>query len=256
MRSLRAFAFIGLFNSPSVATSALYNLVWSNCSSTDPPGLSCGTMQVPLDWTNPEEGNISLGIKRYESADPARRIGNLFLNFGGPGGSAAPRVNSTAYGTRHYFTPTLLEHFDLIGLDPRGVGISSPIKCDPVLWNERSTWFPSTEEEFDKMVARNKAIGESCLNLTGPLLGHIDTVSAARDMEALRLALDDGKLNFLGFSYGSQLGTQYAELFPDSFRTLAVDGNLDHSQTETMMSTTEDTTAQDVFERFAAWCTV
>lgn len=95
--------------------------------------------------------------------------------------------------------------------------MSSPIKCDPAVWNERPTWFPATQEEFDKMVARNKAIGQSCLNLTGPLLGHIDTTSAARDMEALRLALDDGKLNFLGFSYGSQLGTQYAELFPNSF---------------------------------------
>lgn len=79
------------------------------------------------------------------------------------------------------------------------------------------------------MVARKKAIGQSRLNLTGPLLGHIDTISAARDMEVLYLALNDGKLNFLGFSYGSQLETQYAELFPNSFRTLAIDGNLDQS---------------------------
>jgi pimeloyl-ACP methyl ester carboxylesterase len=213
-------------------------------------------MQVPLNWASPHEGNIDLGITRFKSADPNYRIGNLFVNFGGPGASAVPWVARTAYGIGEYFSPILLKHFDLIGLDPRGVGISSPIKCDPALWNEKSTWFPSTDEEFNDMVARNKAIGQSCLNLTGPLLGHIDTISAARDMEALRLALDDGKLSFLGFSYGTQLGTQYAELFPNSFRALAIDGNLDHSQTETYMSVTEGTTAQDVFERFAAWCTL
>jgi pimeloyl-ACP methyl ester carboxylesterase len=104
------------------------------------------------------------------------------------------------------------------------------------------------------MVARNKAIGESCLNLTCPLLGYIDTASAVRDMEALLIALDEGKMNFLGFSYGSQLGTQYAELFPDNFRVMALDGNLDHAQTETNMFTAEGATAQDVFGRFAAWC--
>ncbi|KAF8853177.1 hypothetical protein BDZ45DRAFT_82776 [Acephala macrosclerotiorum] len=167
-----------------------------------------------------------------KSADPKHRIRDLFLNFGGPGASSVVWINRTADGTREYFTPTLLKHFGLIGLDPRGVSISSPIKCDPALWNERPTWFPSTEEEFYKMVARNKAIGQSCLNLTGPLLGYIDTTSATQDIDALRLALDDGKLSFAGFSYGSRLGTQYAGLFLDNFRALVINGNLDHSQSD------------------------
>lgn len=259
MKSLMSFALIGLSIFPTLAISALYSLTWGNCSSpgiaaSDPPGLSCGTMQVPLNWDNPHQGNISLGIIRFKSAETSSRVGNLFLNFGGPGGSSVKYISKSALGTRSYFSPNLLKHFDLIGLDPRGVGISSPIRCDPALWNQKHTWFPSTEAEFEKMVARNKAIGQSCLNLTGPLLGHIDTISAARDMEALRLALNEGKMNFFGFSYGSQLGTQYAELHPNSFRTLAIDGNLDHSQTETNMVSAEDATAQDVFKQFVAWC--
>ena len=89
------------------------------------------------------------------------------------------------------------------------------------------------------MRASNIAVFESCLERTGPLLGHIDTISAARDIEALRIGLRDGKLNYIGWSYGTQLGSQYAELYPKSIRAMVLDGNVDHSQPEVSALVTE-----------------
>jgi pimeloyl-ACP methyl ester carboxylesterase len=114
-------------------------------------------------------------------------------------------------------------------VDPRGVGLSSPVRCDPALLNRVVPVFPKNEAEFRQVVERNQALGRSCRRLTGPLLDHVDTVSAARDLEMLRRALGQGKINYLGLSYGSQLGATYAELFPERIRTLALDGALDHA---------------------------
>ena len=100
------------------------------------------------------------------------------------------------------FTARLREYFDLVGLDPRGVGLSTPVKCDPEIWNEGGSLFPKDQAAYDAMVAHNKAFGESCLENTGPLLAHLDTVSVARDLDAIRAALGDEKLNYLGLSYG------------------------------------------------------
>ncbi len=104
------------------------------------------------------------------------------------------------------------------------------------------------------MVAHNKAFGASCLENTGPLLAHLDTVSVARDLDAVRAALGDEKLNYLGLSYGTMIGAQYAELFPDKIRVMALDGALDHSQSENTFHFVEVKAYEQVFERFAAWC--
>ena len=147
-----------------------------------------------------------------------------------------------------------MEQLNIIGVDPRGVGLSDKIKCDPATGNERVTAFPKTEEEFDKMVAHNEAVWESCKKLNGPLLGHVDTTSYVRNIEAVRVALVKEKLNFIGESYGSQVGFQYAELFPDNFRTVVLDRNLDHSQSLTAALVTETTTYETKLEHFFSWC--
>src|SRR5262249_29590486 len=152
-------------------------------------------------------------------------VGSLFFDPGGPGGSGTQIVYVESLGF-NLFSAATREHFDLIGIDPRGVGLSSPIRCDPALLNRQVPAFPKSEAEFRQVVERNRALGRSCRRLTGPLFEHVDTVSAARDLEVLRRALGQGKLNYLGLSYGSQLGSTYAELFPDKIRTLALDGAL------------------------------
>lgn len=132
--------------------------------------------------------------------------------------------------------------------------MSTPIKCDIDLWNKRISRFPKTEAEFNKLVEHDTAVGESCLKLSGDLLKHVDTISVARDHEAVRQALGDDKLNLLGFSYGTQLATQYAELFPECIRRFVLDGNLDHSGAETFSLVTEVATYESELDRFATWC--
>jgi pimeloyl-ACP methyl ester carboxylesterase len=154
----------------------------------------------------------------------------------------------------HLWNPALHERFDMIGMDPRGVGTSTPVQCDPDVYNQLVSLFPSTEAQFDQLASSARAFGQSCLERTGPLLGHVDTRSAARDMEALRRALGDGKLNFLGLSYGAHLGSAYAELYPKRIRTMALDAIANHSVSVNTLFADAAATYEDTLNRFAAWC--
>ena len=99
----------------------------------------------------------------------------------------------------------LLDEYDLVGIDPRGVGFSTPVKCDHILWNNRITTSVSGEEEYNTLVAHNKAVGESCRKLTGPLFDNLDTTNVARDFDAVRWALCEDEFNYIGLSYGTQV---------------------------------------------------
>jgi pimeloyl-ACP methyl ester carboxylesterase len=259
-----AFAFIaGGFavgahrTAPSSAAAAQSaqpaTLTWHACAADAPPTLECAELQVPLDYAQPGGPQITVGINRLKASDPARRIGSLIFNPGGPGGAATVLVAAAAGGIP-VFTPAVRERFDVIGMDPRGVGSSTPVRCDPAVWNDAVPLFPRDAAAFERLVAHNRALGESCLRLTGPLLGHVDTVSVARDLEALRLALGDGKLNYLGLSYGTQLGQTYAALYPQTIRVMALDGALDHAVPPVSMLTDEAVAYERAFGRFARWC--
>lgn len=142
-------------------------------------------------------------------------------------------------------------------MDPRGVGLSTPIKCDPNLWNQRTSIFPTTEEEYDSLVAHNKALGESCAKLTGNLINHLDTVHVVEDFELFRRAINSGSnegLNFLGVSYGTQIGVQYAEKYPENINRFVLDGVLDHSLPETTTLTVESQTYEATLNQFFSWC--
>lgn len=146
----------------------------------------------------------------------------------------------------------LLNSFDLIGVDPRGVGLSAKSQCDPNIWNERVSQFPKTKEDYDRLVDKNKRLGESCLNRTGDVINHLDTISAVKDHEAVRAALGE-RLNWLGLSYGTQLGSQYAQLFPDNIRVMVLDGMLQHSQTESSNILIESTAYAAELVSFFKW---
>lgn len=228
-------------------------LAWHPCSADAPPALECAELQVPLDHSQPQGTQVTVGMNRLRATGPTPRIGSLIFNPGGPGGSGSAFVALEAAGTR-VFSPAIRERFDLIGMDPRGVGTSTPVQCDPAIWNDPVSRFPRDQAEYDALVAHNRALGESCLRLTGPLLGHVDTVSVARDMEAVRVALDDGKLNYLGLSYGTQLGHTYATMFPENIRVMALDGALNHAVAPLAMLTDESTAYERELGRFARWC--
>ena len=177
---------------------------WGACDDHDAP-WECGTIAVPLDYRRAlDVRKISVAVTRLPAADPAHRIGSLVLNPGGPGGSGV----DLAWGYADSFPQELLDRFDLVGFDPRGVGRSTAVDCGDL------------QRSF-------RVIERDCVSLSGDLLPYVGTQNAARDLEQLRKALGDEQLTYLGFSYGTALGAVYADLFPDSVRALVLDGSVD-----------------------------
>jgi pimeloyl-ACP methyl ester carboxylesterase len=234
-------------------TATAHNSIhWTNCSSTA-GDLECGRLNVPIDWNHPQGEQTSLGLVRLRASNTTARIGPLFFNSGGPGSIPSEFINITAQGLP-LFGDILPQHFDLIGLDPRGMGTSDSVRCDPEIANRRVSFFPKTQAEWDEMVAYNQEFATSCYNLTGPLFAHVDTTSVARDMEAVRVGLGGEKLNWLGLSYATQIAAAYAELYPESIRSMVLDGNLEHSLDEVSNMVIESTGYETELVRFADWC--
>lgn len=233
-------------------STAHHSIHWTNCSSTA-PGLECGRLNVPIDWNDPKSEQTSLGLVRLKASNASARIGPLFFNSGGPGSLPSEFINYTAQGLP-LFGDELPQYFDLIGLDPRGMGMSDTVRCDPALANRRVSFFPKTQAEWDEMVSYNQDFAASCYNLTGPLFAHVDTTSVAKDMEAVRIGLGGEKLNLVGLSYATQIGVAYAELYPKNIRALVLDGNLEHSLDEVSNMVTESTAYETELVRFAHWC--
>lgn len=208
-------------------------------------------MSVPLDWDAPSGKTINLGIGMLPAANKSKRRGYLFTNPGGPGGSA---IEDLVQRIDFWKSSKLHQYFDLVAPDPRGTAYSSPVQCDPAVWNVRVPQIPRTEAEYDQLIKAYTARGKSCAEKSGDLLNHVDTVSVVRDFEAIRLALGGEPMNFLGFSYGTQLGAQYAEYFPDNVRALALDGVLDHSEPDNDFWLQESNGYEVTVNQFLAWC--
>jgi pimeloyl-ACP methyl ester carboxylesterase len=144
---------------------------------------------------------------------------------GGPGGSGVGLVKEG-----YPFTEPVNQRFDSVGIDPRGVGDSEQVLCDNALRLEAiDAWNPTSQAEFDHLVDVNRRLAADCRARTGPLADHMDSLQSAYDLEAVRAALGEGKLNYIGFSYGTMMGQRYAELFPHRIRTMINDANMDHS---------------------------
>jgi pimeloyl-ACP methyl ester carboxylesterase len=250
-----ALVAVPVFSVPVATNKARSGISWTDCTAYPSlaQNLQCANFTVPVNWDAPDGDTFTLGMVRLPrpANSTAERIGHLFINPGGPGGSAIQTVNGIAAGRRN-ISSDLLNSFDIIGVDPRGVGQSAESKCDPNIWNERVSQFPSTREDYDRLVDKNKRLGESCLNWTGDVINYLDTISAVKDHEAVRAALGE-KLNWLGLSYGTQLGSQYAQLFPDNIRVMVLDGLLQHSQTESSNILIESTSYAVELEAFFAW---
>jgi pimeloyl-ACP methyl ester carboxylesterase len=225
-----------------------FKITWSACEKS--PQTRCGTLKVPLDWSRPSGATISLVVARRPAKDPGRRVGTLFFNPGGPGDGAAKYVADA----ETFFSPSLIERFDLVGMDPRGIENSSQIQCTLPVITPESTLFPKTEQQFQQRRQHNREVGLNCLEKAGDLVRHMDTISVARDHEALRLALGENKISWLGVSYGTQLGANYAQLYPTHTRAMVLDAALEHSLPEVHQVAGEILAAEDSFNRFADWC--
>lgn len=208
---------------PKAAGPPVPHLSWVDCND----GFQCATADVPLDYDHPQGTKISLAVLRLPASDPAHKIGSIFLNPGGPGGSG---VEFARLGPE-LFSPAVRARFDLVGFDPRGIAESTPLRCfttfDEALATLAPFAFPVTKPEELIQFALDQRLSAACRRHGGPILDHMATADVARDMDLLRQAVGDRQLTYYGVSYGSYLGTTYADLFPDKVRALVVDGVLD-----------------------------
>ncbi len=203
------------------ATTAAAKLGWKDCGGGT---VQCARLAVPLDDTVADGPTISLALARVPARDPERRIGSLLINPGGPGAPARDFAASIAPS----LPGEIQDRFDIVGFDPRGVGGSEGVDCtddlDPYYALD---WTPQTDAERAALETGVRRIVDACVAADGDLLPYLGTDRAARDMDLVRAALGDDKLSYVGFSYGTYLGAQYAAQFPDRVRALVLDGAVD-----------------------------
>jgi pimeloyl-ACP methyl ester carboxylesterase len=252
-RLLAALA-LALVASTATATAGAADrpprISWAACPAGSAPTVQCGTIEVPVDWAHRDGPQTTVAFSRRPADDRAHPLGVLFFNPGGPGDPSSRYVRAADT----YFSPALRARFDIVGVDPRGTGGSGQVRCaEPILTAGTVLW-PRTKAQFDALLRHNRAVGRSCVAGTGPLIGHLDTMSVARDHDAVRAALGAGTVSWLGVSYGSTLAANYADLFGRHVRAMVLDAGLEHSQPEIVQVSDEAMAAEDSFNRFVTWC--
>lgn len=197
-------------------------LDWKPCNN----GFECASFDVPVDYSHIDNNVFTLQVLKHVANNPAKRIGSLIMNPGGPGGSGIQYVLSA-----DSIVSTSIENvYDLIGFDPRGVNLSQPIRClsdkqeDVFLGGNGSVQTPA---DLSGAISSAKLLASSCAGVAGSRLAHYSTLETARDMELLRILLKEPKLNYIGKSYGTYLGTLYAALYPKTTGRIVLDGAVD-----------------------------
>ncbi|MEU3512654.1 alpha/beta hydrolase [Streptomyces longwoodensis] len=225
-------------------------ITWSACEGDDlPPDLQCGKVTVPLDHAHPAKGTLDLALARYRATGDKQ--GSVVLNFGGPGGAGVPQL---AYGGKEFMD--LTDHYDVVTFDPRGVGRSSPVSCEAGQEDAFAASLGGRPDLGDPrtVLQQLKKAADQCAAHSGPVLPYIGTVHAARDLDVLRAALGDKKLNYLGFSYGTRLGAVYAAEFPHRVGRIALDGVDTLTEPLAEQGLAGAAGQQVALEDFVAWC--
>ncbi|MFC3572173.1 alpha/beta hydrolase [Streptomyces yaanensis] len=223
-------------------------ITWSACKGEDmPDDLQCGKVTVPLDYARPSAGTLDLAMARYRATGKSR--GSVLLNFGGPGGAGIPEL---ATGGKDFMG--LTNGYDVVTFDPRGVGQSSPVSCGEDSDEDSGATDRTDLSDPQAALKQVRKLATQCAKHSGPVLPHIGTVNASRDMDVMRQALGDKKLNYLGFSYGTRLGAVYAAQFPKKVGRMALDGvdTLTEPLTEQGLVAAEG--QQTALESFIDWC--
>lgn len=211
---------------PTLKAYMTQKLIWKKCDQ----GFQCSTLHVPLDYTAPGARAISVALVRHLALDARRRIGSLIVNPGGPGASGVEYAKYSAY----IVTPQILNRFDIVGFDPRGIGKSTPLWC---LTGPETDKFvavdgsPHTQVQESELVDQSQILARNCMERAGALLPFVGTIDAARDLDVLRAVLGDKKLNMLGKSYGTLVAGTYAHFFPKNVGRLVLDGAVDPTVT-------------------------
>jgi pimeloyl-ACP methyl ester carboxylesterase len=239
---------------PGVAQAAPGALEWGACpADVTAPGLECSTLAVPLDYRKPAGTQIQVAVSRLKSPDPARRRGVLLTNPGGPGG---PGLELPAALAQIGWPKSVLDTYDVIGFDPRGVGHSTPVTCDltPPQW--RSNVPPYARDAADVVAHAEyvKGVAHQCgASRTASMLPYVTTANTARDMDRIRAALGERKLSYYGISYGTYLGAVYTTLFPQHSDRILLDSNVGPSGLDVTGSRMFAQGFDDRFPDFAAF---
>ncbi len=234
-------------------------LNWAGCAgviddTSHIPTARCTTVPVPVDYDNPAGPQLQLALIRIPAT--GKRIGSLLVNPGGPGASA---VDSVAGLAPALAGSPITQSFDLVGFDPRGVGHSTPaIRCrtdaefDAYRREPMVDYSPAGVAHIEQL---NQQLAQGCVDRMGPgFLANVGTASAARDMDAVRQALGEAQINYLGYSYGTELGTAYLEHFADHVRTMVLDGAIDPTVGPVEENINQMAGFQNVFNDYAADC--
>ncbi|MET9632852.1 alpha/beta hydrolase [Lentzea sp. NPDC006480] len=212
-------------------------------------GIQCARLQVPMDYERPDSGTITVGLLRRPAAEQGRRVGSLVVNPGGPGGSGMAHVANMQPNN------PVGKRFDVVGFDPRGVGASLPrVQCltDPERDAQR---LRPKGESASQIEQENKYFVDRCAERSGlDLLKNVGSRDVARDIDVLRGALGEKKLTYLGYSYGTRIGTLYAEMYPKNVRAMVLDGAVAADGDTVDAAARQAQGFEQAFQRFAGWC--
>ncbi|MFG1705902.1 alpha/beta hydrolase [Nonomuraea sp. M3C6] len=244
------------------STAAPDKIAWGPCTdikrpdgqppARQDPSVRCGKLSVPLDYAKPDGEKLDLALIKLSATGQGQRLGSVVFNFGGPGASGVDTLDQAAKA----LTP-LRARYDLISFDPRGVERSSGVRCGDSAEMDRFTSMDTlpankqTDEETDKA---NKQFAALCQKDSGKILPYVGTVNAARDMDRIRAAMGDPKLNFVGMSYGTQLGGVYATEFPKNVGRMVLDAPLDPTVTFEQRTIAQTRGFQKAYESFLRSC--
>lgn len=221
---------------------------WSDCGG----GNECADMKVPLDYQKPEGRTILLSLLRNPASGPGKKLGAIVVNPGGPGGSG---INYAA--SESVFSAKVSSRYDVVGFDPRGVGKSAPVRCLTPREADKFYAFdgsPDSDAEATASFLLGKRFANLCTRSDGDLLPYLGTRESAQDLEVLRGVLRQQRLNYLGKSYGTFLGTEYARQFPDKVGRLVLDGAIDPALNADDYARGQALGFQRALDAFAADC--
>ncbi|RZQ59516.1 alpha/beta fold hydrolase [Amycolatopsis suaedae] len=241
-------AVLCVSGTPGAAFAETGRPAWHDC---DRPveGIQCAELPVPADWKRPRGARTTIGLAKLPARDPRHRAGSLVVNLGGPG----PLIDNLP-GVRERLAE-LTNWFDVIALDPRGMGDSAGITCPEAAPEWFAVWTSHDERTWNEFARANGEWAAGCERVAGPLAGNLDAWQVAHDLEAVRVALGEGGLNYYGNSYGTVYGQTYADLFPTRVHRMYLDSVADHTTRSAFRATAPMAGVMgEEFRRFGQWC--